>query len=111
MQLDKISLKALRKLYKAPMAEEEYRAVLGWAEKDQFNEVDSFLRKNKLVKRVIISGVEDGAGGYVDGTIVSRYEIMLDGRKAVEQYRLAGMAAVCNCLRDFLQTIFPFLPL
>lgn len=111
MQLDKISLKALRKLYKAPMAEEEYRAVLGWAEKDQFNEVDFFLRKNKLVKRVIISGVEDGAGGYVDGTVVSQYEIMLDGRKAVEQYRLAGMAAVCNCLRDFLQTIFPFLPL
>lgn len=111
MQLDKISLKALRKLYKAPMAEEEYRAVLGWAENDQFNEVDSFLRKNKLVKRVIVSGVEDGAGGYVDGTVVSRYEIMLDGKTAVEQNQSAGMAVAWNCLKDFLQTIFPFLPL
>ena len=106
-----MSLKVLKRLYNAPMAEEEYKAVLGWTEKDQFNEVDSFLRKNKLVKRVIVSGVEDGAGGYVDGTVVSRYEIMLDGKKAVEQNQSAGMAVACNCLRDFLQTIFPFLPL
>ena len=111
MELDKISLKVLKKLYKAPMTEEEYKSVLGWTEKDQFNEVDSFLRKNKLVKRVIVSGVEDGAGGYIDGTAVSRYEIMLDGRKAVEQNQSAGMAAVWSCLKDFLQTIFPFLPL
>ena len=110
MELDKISLKALRKLYRAPMTEEEYKAVLGWTEKNQFNEVDSFLRKNELVKSIIIDGVKDGAGGYIDGTVVRRFEITRSGRAALEQSQSAGREGAFGHLMHFLQTIRSFLP-
>lgn len=107
MELDKISLKALRKLYKSPMNEEEYKAVLGWTEKDQFNEVDSFLRKNKLVESIIIDGVKDGAGGYIDGTVVRCYEITRSGRAEVEHLAQDRR----NLLLRLLDNLLSFLPL
>lgn len=106
MELDKISLKALRKLYKAPMTEEEYKAVLGWTEKNQFNEVDSFLRKNELVKSIIIDGVKDGAGGYIDGTVVRRFEITRSGRAEVEHLGRDQK----NFLLRLLDSLLSFLP-
>ena len=110
-QLDAKSIKILRKLYKKPMADVKYKALLGWTDDSQLNEVDSFLRREGLVKSIIVDGVKDGAGGYIDGTVVRRYEITHSGKTAVEQNQSAGMAVAWNCLKDFLQTIFPFLPL
>lgn len=107
MEPDKISLKILKKLYKSPISEKEYKAVLGWIEKDQFNDVDSFLRKNNLVKYVIIDGIKDGAGGYIDDTVVRRYEITRNGRAEVE--RLAQDRR--NLLLRLLDTLLSFLPL
>lgn len=110
-ELDAKSLKVLKKLSKGPLSEKDYKSLIGWMDGSQSNEIDSFLRKNHFVRYIIVDGISDGAGGYIDDTVVRQYEIMLDGRKAVEQNQSAGMAAAWGCLKDFLQTIFPFLPL
>ncbi len=109
-QLDAKSTKILRKLYKKPLADVEYKAILCWTDDSQLNEVDSFLRREGLVKSIIVDGVKDGAGGYIDGTVVRRYEITHSGRVAVEQSQSAGMVGAFGHLMSFLQMIRSFLP-
>lgn len=100
------SLKVLKKLSKGPLSEKDYKSLIGWMDGSQSNEIDSFLRKNNLVKYVIIDGIKDGAGGYIDDTVVRRYEITRNGRAEVE--RLAQDRR--NLLR-LLDTLLSFLPL
>lgn len=105
-ELDAKSIKILKKLYKKPLSDVEYKDLIGWTDDSQLNEVDSFLRKNNLIKSVVIDGVEDGAGGYIDGTVVRRYEITIDGKAEVEHLGRDQK----NFLLRLLDSLLSFLP-
>lgn len=86
-ELDKVSKKALKSLYKSDMDDLAFCALIGWSDRSQPNEVEQFLRAEGLIA-VHVDGFPDGEGGYVDDTVIRTYSIKRRGRVAVEQMKL-----------------------
>lgn len=85
-ELDRISVKVLKKLYRSDLTGAELDGIVGWNNRSQPNEIESFLRAEQLVT-VCTDGMPDGEGGYVPETVKRRYSITRRGRAVVEQLK------------------------
>lgn len=86
MDLDKVSLRLLKALYEADLAEDEVSAMIEWKDRSQPNEIISFLFQEKLIK-IHTDGTPDGEGGYIDSTVVRTYSIDRRGRAVIEDLK------------------------
>lgn len=85
-ELDRISAKALKKLYRSDLTGVEFDGIVGWNDRSQTNEIESFLRAEQLIT-VHTNGEPDGEGGYIPETVTRRYSITRRGRAVVEQLK------------------------
>lgn len=85
-ELDRISVKVLKKLYRSDLTGAELDEIVGWNNRSQPNEIESFLRAEQLVT-VCTDGMPDSEGGYVPETVTRRYSITRRGRAVVEQLK------------------------
>lgn len=82
-EVDKISFQALKTLYHGALSQAEFCTIVGRMDYNKPNEIESFLLREKLIS-VHVSGVPDGAGGFIDETVSRTYSITRRGRFVVE---------------------------
>lgn len=102
IEMDAISIKVLKEAAKAPLSQSKYDTLIGYTDKSQPNDVDAFLRAEKLIDRRLVYGIRDAEGGY--SVAIYEYSISRRGKAVLAQLRKeAGMN-----LAQVLANLFPF---